>query len=98
MSATPINPGLDVIELTIGADDVDILATYGATAKEVEVVEVVSGTGSLAIQTPNSKLEETPAFRTLTVYVGWNKEVPIYKIGGTGKGSTAGLKVQLTFR
>jgi hypothetical protein len=95
MSATAINPGLDVIELTVGADDVDVLATYGATAKEVLVV---SGTGSLAIQTPNSKLETPAAFRTCTVYVGWKQEVPVYKIGGTGRGSTAALVVQLTFR
>ena len=95
MSATPINPGLDVVELTIGADDVDVLGTYKACASEVLVV---SGTGSLAVQTPNSKAESTPAFRTLTVYVGWKQECKIYKIGGTGKGSTNALKVQLTFR
>lgn len=95
MGATPINPGLDVVEVTIGADDVDILGTYKATAKEVLVV---SGTGSLAIETPNSKGETPAAFRTLTVYVGWKQECVVYKLGGTGKGSTNALKVQLTFR
>jgi len=96
MSATPINPGLDVIEVTIGADDVDILATYDATAKEVLVV---SGTGTLHVQTQNSKGLEAPNdFRPCTVHVGWKQECTFYKLGGSTRGSTAGVKVQLTFR
>lgn len=96
MSATAINPGLDVVEITVGADDVDVLATYSATAKEVLVV---SGTGTLYVQTQVSKTKTAPDdFRACTVYVGWKQECVFYKIGGTGKGSTNALKVQLTFR
>ena len=90
-----IRPGLDIQELTVGATDLDVLNTYKATAKELRVV---SGTGALVIQTPGSKSEATPTYRTITVAAGFSLEMPIYVVRGTNNGTAAAIKLQLIFR
>lgn len=92
MSTEQLVPGADVIEITIGTDDVDLVATYGSKATEIHVVE---NSGSLVVETQVSKA--SAAYRTLTVYPDWRKICYVNVIRGSDNGSTSGLKVQLTF-
>lgn len=95
MATEQLTPADDIVELTIGADDVDLVTTY---KRKACWLQVISGTGTLVLETVNSKA--AAATKSLTVAAGWNpgpKGLYVTKLLGTGNGTSSNIKVQLLF-
>lgn len=85
--ADSTKPGIDIVEITSFASDLDIQATYGRPARHIEVI--TAGAGALVLRCASSTAD-----RTLTVYDKWARALQVTHIRSAG---TSVTKVQLTF-
>lgn len=81
--------GIDCIEYTNFASEIDLVAVHGKAARHVMVISAGAGTALLAVRTTRSG-EQT---RTLTTYDKWERALQITRIMTT----TTVARIQVTW-